>query len=139
MPPKNASGGSAKRSGPTAAVRSAGRHQVEAEGEDEERLGGLLEGGLGEIGGGEVGNRDQRRGEDTPRPQLSERGERGQPGHHPDRDDLADEGLAEADPRHRGGGDREPVRAERVSRVRFRTDPAPQPLAPRRGGARGRC
>ena len=60
----------------------------------------------------------------------AQRPQRGQPGEHADREDLADEALAEADPGHRGGRDREPVRAERVTGVGRRAEPAAQPLGP---------
>ena len=74
MPPASASQGSrtapARRAAigthmgrfPTARpVRRRRVAQADGDGEDEERLGGLLEGALGEVGGGEVGDGDQRR------------------------------------------------------------------------------
>ena len=56
-----------------------GPHQVDRDGEDEERLGGLLEGRLGEVGGGHVGDRDKGRA-DHPAPggDLAQRPERGE-------------------------------------------------------------
>ncbi len=105
--------------------------QVEGEGEDEERLGGLLEGGLGEVGGAEVGDSDQgRREHPARRAELAQRRERGQRGEDGDREDLADEGLAEPDPGYRGDRVGKCVRAQRVAGFRRRPEPAAQPLGP---------
>ena len=105
--------------------------QADGDGEDEERLGELLEGALGEVGGGEVGDGDQRRRQRPPaRAEARQRPEGGEAGEDADREDLADEGLAEADSRHRGGRHGEPVRPERVAGVGCRPEAAAQPLGP---------
>ena len=105
--------------------------EVDGEGEDEERLGGLLEGALGEVGGAEVGDRDEDRGQHpAPRAEVAERRQRRQRGEDADREDLADEGLAEADPRQRRDRVGERVRAQRVAGFRRRPEAAAQPLGP---------
>ncbi|HEX7246365.1 MAG TPA: hypothetical protein VF245_12470, partial [Solirubrobacterales bacterium] len=105
--------------------------QVDGEGEDEERLGGLLEGALGVVGGPEVGHRDEDRGEHPSyRPQIAERPKRRDRRQHPDREDLADEGLAEADPGQRRDRVGERVWAQRVAGFRRRPQTAAQPLGP---------
>ena len=108
MPPASASRGRAPHRRPPEPPHSAPSPppvevvQVDGEGEHEERLGGLLEGALGEVGGGQVGDGDHGRGQQPPhRAEAGERRQRGQAGEHADRKDLADEGLAEANPRHR--------------------------------------
>jgi hypothetical protein len=105
--------------------------QVDGEGEDEERLGHLLEGALGEVGSAQVGEGDERCGQ---RPahgtEVAERRQRGQRREDGDREDLADEGLAEADARHRGDRVGERVRPQRVAGFRRRAEAAAQPLRP---------
>ena len=101
------------------------------DGEDEERLGELLEGALGEVGGGEVGDGDQGRRQHPPAgAEARQRPERGEPGEDADREDLADERLAEPDPRQRRGRHGEPVRAQRVAGIGRRPEAAAQPLGP---------
>ena len=74
--------------------------QEQGEGEDEERLAGLLEGALGEVRGAEVGDSDKDRGEDpAPWTEVVERGQGDERGENADREDLPDEGLTEADAR----------------------------------------
>ena len=107
--------------------------QADGEGEDEERLGGLLEGGLGEVGGGR--GRERRPASRRAARRAGAEARAAPPsavsaGEDADREDLADEGLAEADPRHRRGRDREAVRAERVAGVGRRPEAAAQPLGP---------
>lgn len=127
MPPARASAGSRQRN----RLLSRDRGQVDGEGEDEQRLRGLLEGGLGVVGGGEVGEGDHRGGDRAPAgAQRPQRAQRRQPGHHPDRDDLAEEGLGEADSRHRRRRHRQPVRSQRVAGVWVRPEAAAQPLRP---------
>ncbi len=114
--------------------------QEEGEGEDEERLAGLLEGALGEVGGAEVGDRDEDRGEHpAPRAEIVERGQGDERGEDADREDLADEGLAEADARQGGDAPRPGRAVPAGSRL-----PAPgrgrcAATRPRPGAGRGRC
>ena len=116
---------------PAAAGRGHRVAQRQGEGEDEERLGGLLESALGEVGGGEVGERDHRRRQRAAHPaEVAQRGQRGQPDHDADREDLAEEGLAQRQPRHRGDGDRQPVRPQRVAGEGHGPEAAAQPLGP---------
>ena len=108
-----------------------GGRQGDREGEHEQGLGRLLEGGLREVGRGEVGDRDQGRRQHRPyAPHPAQGSQRGQPGEDGDRLQLADERLAEADPRDDRCRDRDPVRAEGVAGIGAWPEPASQPLAP---------
>ena len=115
-----------------AGTSASGSRQAERDGEHEERLGGLLEGALGEVGGGQVGDGDQgrRRAGAAPGRSPGSAASAVSAGEDADREDLADEGLPEADPRHRRDRDGEAVRAERVAGVRRRPEAAAQPLGP---------
>ncbi len=114
--------------------------QAHRHGEDEERLGQLLEGALGEVGGAEIGDGDQRgRQQPATRPEARQRRQGGQAGEDADREDLADEGLAEADPRHRRDRHGEAVRAQRVAGLGYGAGSRCAATRPRPGGGRGRC
>ena len=116
---------------PPPAGSGAGSRQGQGDGEDEERLGGLLERALRVVGRRQVGGGDEDRAEDSPRrAQPRQRRQRGQRGEDPDRQDLADEGLPEADARHRRDGVGQRVRPERIARFRRRPEAAAQPLGP---------
>ena len=105
--------------------------EPDGEGEDEERLGRLLEGALGIVGGAQVGDGNQHCGERPPqRPEVIQGRQCGQRGEDADRDDLADEGLAEPDPRQRGNGVGQRVRSQRVAGFRRGSEAAAQPLGP---------